>query len=229
MARDKNRHEIALKLLEIYHARKSATAFETSPRSCTPGRRQPSAVAEGRRDGRADRPANPLYVAAASGTATFNAMSTQSQPAAKPDLDFDLEATSERPRGTEYQRTGFRPQLRTSTSTAKRPEPDLRPITRPRWTWTSGPRHPGRGRRREEKPSFDFDLSGLDFPSTKSAAPAAFLVASSGLGDLNPRPRRGRDAPAWRTMRWARSSSSPRPYLEIGDKDGAREILAGSP
>ncbi|MGZ5584824.1 MAG: type IV pilus assembly protein FimV, partial [Usitatibacter sp.] len=29
MARDKNRHEIALKLLEIYHARKSATAFET--------------------------------------------------------------------------------------------------------------------------------------------------------------------------------------------------------
>ena len=29
MARDKGRHEIALKLLEIYHARKSATAFET--------------------------------------------------------------------------------------------------------------------------------------------------------------------------------------------------------
>src|SRR6185436_4625493 len=29
MARDKNRHEVPLKLLEIYHARKSATAFET--------------------------------------------------------------------------------------------------------------------------------------------------------------------------------------------------------
>jgi len=28
MTRDKNRHEIPLKLLEIYHARKSATAFE---------------------------------------------------------------------------------------------------------------------------------------------------------------------------------------------------------
>ncbi|NJR72172.1 MAG: hypothetical protein HC782_03655, partial [Gammaproteobacteria bacterium] len=29
MTRDKNRHDVSMKLLEIYHARKSAQAFET--------------------------------------------------------------------------------------------------------------------------------------------------------------------------------------------------------
>src|SRR6202163_2914884 len=91
MARDKGRHEIALKLLEIYHARKSATAFETVAKElrAAVGETHPLWQKAAAMGAQID-PGNSLYGAAGAGTATFTAMSPAAAPA-KPDLDFDLE------------------------------------------------------------------------------------------------------------------------------------------
>src|SRR5260221_8429096 len=93
MARDKGRHEIALKLLEIYHARKSATAFETVAKElrASVGDASPLWQKAAAMGAQID-PTNPLYSAAAAGTSTFTAMSPAAAAApAKPDLDFDLD------------------------------------------------------------------------------------------------------------------------------------------
>src|SRR4051812_36001950 len=81
MARDTNRPEIALKLLEIYHARKSATAFETVAKELH------GAVGDGSplwqkaaAMGAQIDPGNPLYGAAAGGTSTYTAMSPAAAP-----------------------------------------------------------------------------------------------------------------------------------------------------
>src|SRR5260221_10018471 len=90
MARDKGRHEIALKLLEIYHARKSATAFETVAKELrgAVGETSPLWQKAAGMGAQID-PANPLYAAAAGGTATFTAMSPAAEaPPGNPDLDF---------------------------------------------------------------------------------------------------------------------------------------------
>src|SRR5690242_6235975 len=94
MARDKGRHEIALKLLEIYHARKSATAFETVAKElrAAVGESSPLWQKAAAMGAQID-PTNPLYGAAAGGTSTFTAMSP-SAPPAKPNVDFDLEGGS---------------------------------------------------------------------------------------------------------------------------------------
>ena len=221
MARDKGRHEIALKLLEIYHARKSATAFETVAKElhASVGDNHPlwqKAAAMGAQiDG-----SNPLYVAAASGTATFAAM-PQSAPAAapKPDLDFDLEATSSGMPATDTSAPA--PSFDLDLD-AKRPEPDLATDSSPALDIELG-NAPASEAPREEKPSFDFDLSGLDFPSSKpSGAPAASAPASMGLGDLN-LDLDGGDAGGGDAV--GTKLELAKAYLEIGDKDGAREIL----
>ena len=95
MARDKTRHEIALKLLEIYHARKSATAFETVAKELRSaiGESHPMWQKAAAMGAQID-PTNPLYVAAAGGTATFRAMSSPAPAPAKPNLDFDLDTNS---------------------------------------------------------------------------------------------------------------------------------------
>ncbi len=88
---------------------------------------------------------------------------------------------------------------------------------------------------KEEKPSFDFDLSGLDFPSssTPSAAaaapdlnlgaeqPAAAPSASRSLTDLD----LGESAGGAGGDAVGTKLELAKAYLEIGDKDGAREIL----
>src|SRR5260221_12406324 len=93
MARDKGRHEIALKLLEIYHARKSATAFETVAKElrASVGDASPLWQKAAAMGAQID-PTKPLYSAAAAGTSTFTAMSPAAAAApAKPNLDFDLD------------------------------------------------------------------------------------------------------------------------------------------
>lgn len=223
MARDKGRHEIALKLLEIYHARKSATAFETVAKElhASVGDNHPlwqKAAAMGAQiDG-----ANPLYVAAASGTATFAAM-PQSAPAAapKPDLDFDLEATSSGAPATDTSAPAPSFDLDLDS---KRPEPDLATDSSPALDIELG-NAPVAEAPKEEKPSFDFDLSGLDFPSSKpAAAPAAASSSSMGLGDLNLDLDSG-DAGGGGGDSVGTKLELAKAYLEIGDKDGAREIL----
>jgi pilus assembly protein FimV len=224
MARDKGRHEIALKLLEIYHARKSATAFETVAKELhsSVGDSHPLWLKAAAMGAQID-PANPLYVAAASGTATFNAMSTQTTPAAKPDLDFDLEATSSGVHTSEL--TGGTPPAPSFDLDldAKRPEPDLATDSSPALDMDITGAHEApvdlsKPEAKDEKPSFDFDLSGLDFPSSKSDEKAP---ASSGLSDLSL--DLGTDTGA--TDAVGTKLELAKAYLEIGDKDGAREIL----
>src|SRR6188508_3454011 len=81
MARDKGRHEIPLKLLEIYHARKSATAFETVAKELkgAVGEDSPMWQKAAAMGSQID-PNNALY-GGASGGGTY----TASAPHAKPD------------------------------------------------------------------------------------------------------------------------------------------------
>ncbi|HZZ93217.1 MAG TPA: FimV/HubP family polar landmark protein [Usitatibacter sp.] len=224
MARDRGRHEIALKLLEIYHARKSATAFENVAKElrAAVGESHPLWQKAAAMGAQID-PSNPLYVAAASGTATYQPLTdTSAHP--KPNLDFDLDSSS-------------------SSATSSAPAFDL-DLDAQKPSSASAPAAsssgldfdlaPGEGAKmdmpaeqpaKEDKPSFDFDLSGLDFPGSKaSSSPAAAAPASSGgsldLADLS------LDSPSGEGGEGVGTKLElAKAYLEIGDKDGAREIL----
>ena len=233
MARDKGRHEIALKLLEIYHARKSATAFETVAKELkgavgdTPPMWQKAAAMGAQID-----PNNPLYVGAGGATATYTAMAPA---AAKPDVDFDIDNTAS------ASASAPAPDFDLDLD-AKRAETTNTPASSSGLDFDIAPSAPAPAAAasaapKEDKPSFDFDLSGLEFPGK---------TASSGGTDLEVDPTR----PAPNTSAASQASGldladlsldSPgdsgggeavgtklelaKAYLEIGDKDGAREIL----
>jgi len=61
MSRDKSRHEITVKLLEIYHARKSAQSFETVARELKEAIGATTDVAKVAAMGSSIDPQNPLY------------------------------------------------------------------------------------------------------------------------------------------------------------------------
>ncbi len=96
MERDKGRHEIAVKLLEIYHARKSAASFEgvaTQLRTAV-GDGHPMWARACAMGSQID-PANPLYNSAASALGATGAFAAASSVASSstgnpPSLDFDL-------------------------------------------------------------------------------------------------------------------------------------------
>jgi pilus assembly protein FimV len=237
MARDKGRHEIALKLLEIYHARKSATAFETVAKELrgAVGEQSPLWQKAAAMGAQID-PANPLYAAAAGGTATFTAMSpAAAAPAAKPNLDFDLDggsaasATEALHGGSpapdfDLDLDGGGKKSEGHTDLPVEPAPsidfDLAPSAPAAHAVDIHAEAP-----KEEKPSFDFDLSGLDFPSSKPAEAPKAAAPSSGsmdLADLSldaPVHAEGGGEAVGTKLELAKA------YLEIGDKDGAREIL----
>ncbi len=238
MARDKGRHEIALKLLEIYHARKSATAFETVAKElrAAVGDSHPLWQKAAAMGAQID-PTNPLYVAAAGGTATFTAMSSPAPAASappKPDLDFDLDTNASS--GAQIADTGAgspTPSFDLDLD-AQKPAahaPDLPVGSSSGMDFDLAPSAPAahpdvHADAKNEKPAFDFDLSGLDFPASKSAeAPRAPAPAPSGGGlemaDLS------LDAPGGQGGAEAIGTKLElaKAYLEIGDKDGAREIL----
>ena len=234
MARDKSRHEIALKLLEIYHARKSATAFETVAKELRTavGDSHPMWQKAAAMGAQID-PTNPLYVAAAGGTATFTAMSSPAAPAAsppKPDLDFDLD-TSSSAGGAVIADTGAgapTPSFDLDLD-AQKSAPDLPVETSSGMDFDLPSSAPAAhseapAAAKDEKPAFDFDLSGLDFPGSKAAEqPKAAAPAGGGMemADLNlesPGGEAGAEAIGTK-LELAKA------YLEIGDKDGAREIL----
>ena len=81
MSRDKNRHEIPLKLLEIYHARKSATAFETVAKELRARRRAMSSPVwlKAAAMGAQIDPANPLYGGAAGAARCIRGRGTRSE------------------------------------------------------------------------------------------------------------------------------------------------------
>ena len=228
MARDKGRHEIALKLLEIYHARKSATAFETVAKElrAAVGDTHPLWQKAAAMGAQID-PANPLYAAAAAGTATFTAMAPAPVASpAKPDLDFDLDGGSSVSE-TEAHASAPAPDFDLDLDAGKKhhPVPDLPTESGPSIDFDLAPSAPAAAAAdiaKEDKPAFDFDLSGLDFPSSKpaAAAPAASSSGSMDLADLS------LDAPAQAGGEAVGTKLElAKAYLEIGDKDGAREIL----
>ncbi len=112
MTRDKGRHEISMKLLEIYHARKSASAFEPVARELKESIGEADPMwAKAASMGASIDPANELYKGAGNfeATGTFaagGAVAPESSADAdqKPDLDFDLgfddSATTKMPAAT---------------------------------------------------------------------------------------------------------------------------------
>ena len=100
LGRDKGRHEVTLKLLEIYHNRKSTNAFETLAREFkeSVGESNPH-WAKAAAMGAAIDPQNPLYSGSgsayaatgtfAAGGAAIAAVAAEHTPP-PPDLDFDL-------------------------------------------------------------------------------------------------------------------------------------------
>lgn len=232
MARDKGRHEIALKLLEIYHARKSATAFETVAKELKANVGDTSALwQKAAAMGAQIDPTNPLYVGAGGATATFSAMSA-SAAAAKPNVDFDLEGSSSaRAAPAPDFDLDVEPTHRVDQPTEAAPgdsgglDFDLNPAE------TTNTRVAAEAPKHETPSSFDFDLSGLDMPGT----------AKSGSTDLDVEPtQRSQPAPALDLSDLSLDVPGSegaggeavdtklelaKAYLEIGDKDGAREIL----
>ena len=238
MARDKGRHEIALKLLEIYHARKSATAFETVAKELK------GAVGEGSplwhkaaAMGAQIDPTNPLYGGTGGSTATYSAMAPAAAHA-KPDVDFDLEGSSSAGGASSAPAPDFDLDLEGKKGDASSPDGmggtssgiDFDSSTAPAAASSPPPK--------EEKPSFDFDLSGLEYPGaskpgagtdlevdpTRPAANTSAASAASGLdlADLSldsPGDTGGGGAGVETKLELAKA------YLEIGDKDGARDIL----
>lgn len=160
MTRDKGRHEISMKLLEIYHARKSAQAFDTVARELKDSIGESDPMwAKVAAMGASIDPTNGLYSGAsreyestgafaAGGTAVMAAAgaaaASASGEAGKPDLDFDL---------------GF-----DDTATTKMPAPTI-DITAPN---TDQPAAAADGGGLD----FDLDIGGGAAPAPAAAAPA---------------------------------------------------------
>ena len=231
MARDRNRHEIPLKLLEIYHARKSATAFETVAKELRGQVGESSPIwQKAAAMGAQIDPGNNLYAAAAAGTATYTAMAP-SAPAPKPDVDFDIAGSSSASStSTDFDLdldgkkgdTGGTPDLNVgSTSSGLDFDLESSPSS-------ASAAAPAAEPAKEDKPSFDFDLSGLDFPGSKPAAaesaPAASPASAPSNFDLADLSLDSGDAAGGGEAVGTKLELA-KAYLEIGDKDGAREIL----
>jgi pilus assembly protein FimV len=235
MARDRNRHEIPLKLLEIYHARKSATAFETVAKElrASVGESSPLWQKAAAMGAQID-PNNPLYGAAAAGAATYTAMAPAA-PAPKPDLDFDLEGSHQQSQSREP--PAFDLDLGTDKPARHAHE------TAPQAS-SSGldfnieqsiaPKHmdmPAEASK-DEKPAFDFDLSGLELPGSGKKSPDLDLgspashekAPSLDLADLSLDSSAAADGGGGGEGVGTKLELA-KAYLEIGDKDGAREIL----
>lgn len=232
MARDKNRHEIALKLLEIYHARKSATAFETVAKElhASVGESSPLWQKAAAMGAQID-PTNALYAGAA-GAAAAGAVSfaAPSAPTSRPDLDFDVAGSKGGGDSSDAPAPDFDLDLDgAKAGSAQHAEEaaagnsvdfDLAPSAPSASHADVHSEAP-----KEEKASFDFDLSGLDFPGSKAAEPAPAPAASSGmdLADLNLEASPGGGESGGEAV--GTKLELAKAYLEIGDKDGAREIL----
>jgi pilus assembly protein FimV len=244
MARDKNRHEIPLKLLEIYHARKSATAFETVAKELrlAAGVSSPAWLKAAAMGAQID-PTNPLYGGAAPVEAPVEAA-----PAERPGLDFDLDSSPSVSATTPAAGEMASFDLDIGTQAPQAAAPDL-PVSGevPALDFDIAPSAPAidvtlgeAPAAKEEKPAFDFDLSGLDLPSTPSEPKAAAASTDLDLGfdqtiktmaetgspelsltdlDLGDAGGGGGGDAVSTKLELAKA------YLEIGDKDGAREIL----
>jgi pilus assembly protein FimV len=273
-ARDKRRHEIPLKLLEIYHTRKSAPAFESVARELHAAVGDASPIwAKAAAMGAQIDPSNPLYAGAAAAGAAY-ANVTADVPA-KPDLDFDIgagggqaaasvsldfdiggggQAASDIDLGATQKNIApgggldFDLDLGASSPAPAAPAAPVEPTPV------------------ADKPAFDFDLSSLEFAADKTMPKPRPAVAVEPSQDFSPektmtmpaRPGASAAAPDFERTFVNNPPVKPdaalmpdldlgsvgggaaagdsdavatklelaKAYMEIGDKDGAREILA---
>ncbi len=274
LGRDKSRHEITLKLLEIYHNRKSAQAFETVAREFkdSVGEGSPN-WAKAAAMGAAIDPQNSLY--SGSGTAYANtgafaagggamavAAESSAESASPPDLDFDLgfsDTTSSTspaidifaPNSDQPASAGgsdFDLDLGISSAPASHADIGVQPdvssgldfdLALDMPSSQSAPAAEPAAKAAVEDSSFDFDLSALslDEPSQADPVKAASTTQdqysktivspakSASFGDLSldldgPADAGGTDSGAAATK-----LELAKAYVEIGDSDGAKEIL----
>ncbi len=269
MTRDKSRHEIALKLLEIYHNRKSAPAFETVARELRDAVGPDSPMwAKAAAMGASIDPSNSLYGGATpdfGATAKFAAADTSGAPAAEgaaPDLDFDLgfgDAPATTSQSASFDVTApstdqpataasadFDLDLNAAPAPAAGEEAappadagldfDLAldaPLTTATPTPAAAPAAPA-----ADDGGFDFDLSALSLDQPATAPPPAAAPAapspSLDLGGLSldlDVPDAAPAAPAASSGGGGDGSAVStklelaKAYIEIGDNDGAKEIL----
>lgn len=233
--RDKNRHEVTLKLLEIYHARKSAPAFAavaTELRAAV-GESSPVWKKAAAMGAQIDTE-NALYKGAMAAGAPVSFETAA--PAPRPDLDFNLDAAP----GTGSDAASAEPSssFDLDLGSESTPPPDL-PLSSesPALDFDLSPQQAPAAESsaaqppaEEERPSFDFDLSGLDFPSSPATATPAAPTPDAGPGALEQTTSLnladldlgggGSASDAFTTK-----LELAKAYIEIGDKDGAREIL----
>ena len=245
MGRDKSRHEITLKLLEIYHSRKSVSAFESLAKDFKQNVGETHPLwAKAAAMGKQIDAANPLYsgygqdfASTASMAATAAAMHDDAKPA-PPDLDFDLGAPKTGDHGVDISLDSTTP----TTSTGDMDfDLDLAdPVATPPAGRTAAAKtegldfdlgidQPAVGSKTSNAGGFDFDLSSLsDDKPAASADKAHVKTGAINLDDIS----LDLDAPAVSSGSYEEDGSGvstklelAKAYVEIGDKDGAREIL----
>ncbi len=271
LGRDKSRHEITLKLLEIYHNRKSAPAFETVAREFkeSVGENSPH-WAKAAAMGASIDPQNPLYSGSGAAYATTGAFVAGGAAAAvasvehapPPDIDFDLgfsDMTSapssaidiSAPDSSHAAPAGgvdFDLDLNSSAGPASHADIGLKPAEAnagldfdlaldvpPPPAVAAAPV--------VEKPSFDFDLSALSldepahlatqkmsavtteqFAKTVSTTPKAPIPSDFSL-DLDAPPVPSGGGLGGDSSAVATKLELAKAYVEIGDSDGAKDIL----
>ncbi|HEX9391590.1 MAG TPA: FimV/HubP family polar landmark protein [Usitatibacteraceae bacterium] len=257
MTRDKSRHEIALKLLEIYHARKSTQAFETVARQLKDSIGPDHPIwAKAAAMGASIDPANSLYggqayaatgVFAAGGAGMVAAAASDDRAAAPPDLDFDLGFTDSAASPT----AASKPIDITSANTDQpaagsmdfdldlnSSTPEVAPVAAKAGgldfdlalsaSAPVGNPAPAAAVAAESS-GFDFDLSALslDAPAAtpKAEATVAVPAAAMSLGDLSLDLDAPADAGSSGASAVATKLELAKAYIEIGDSDGAKEIL----
>jgi pilus assembly protein FimV len=222
MARDKGRHEIPLKLLEIYHARKSATAFETVAKELrsSVGEESPLWQKAAAMGAQID-PTNPLYAAGAGAAAQYQPSST---PAAKPDVDFGIDQPTTSQPAPDFDLDVDPTKSRSPESTGQQStlasgmDFDIHAGAPAAGSTPEAPK--------ETPASFDFDLSGLDMGGSKPAASLETTNSPSPMADLSLDLDSGSSGGGGGGGEGvATKLELAKAYLEIGDKDGAREIL----
>ncbi|MBL0124019.1 MAG: FimV family protein [Betaproteobacteria bacterium] len=262
MSRDKSRHEITVKLLEIYHARKSVAAFETVARELkdTIGGENPM-WAKVAAMGASIDPQNSLYAGSGQAYDTTGAyiaggasvMAPEAADKAPPDVDFDLgfsdsTATSPAPISA-FDVTAANPDkpaggggmdfdldlntgAATGSSTVTPPALDFDLALDAPPVAGAAPAASASG--------FDFDLSSLSLDNVDTANPAAAAdysktIATQGtppehsgmpsLADLSLDLEVPGDGANAGSNAVSTKLELAKAYIEIGDSEGAKEIL----